>query len=242
MGNGIKTLNTFNSPKLAFDAMDRADFSDTNLMFNGPSVSDAKDMAKRTADDFAAKIEELASKIVTISQAGVSSTNIDTAISDFKTNISGCAEALKQYGAYFETVVNDKLDTVARQESRARDTAQSATAFDKSMDSLLQGTQNIKNYASQVKQGVDGFFTGVGQVVNNSAGAVKNAAVQDAKDAGNAIRNAYNNSMDWIYDNVTEPGIDEARRVAGGIGNVVSGWGQAYAQGYQDADTVGGNK
>ncbi len=239
MGNGIKTLNTFNSPKLAFDAMDRADFSDTNLMFNGPSVSDGKDMAKRTADDFAAKLEELASKIVTISQTGVSSTNIDTAISDFKTNINGCAESIKQYGAYFETIVNEKLDTVSRQEQRARDTAASATAFDKSMDSLLQGTQNIKNYASQIKEGASGLFSGVGQTTSAFLNGAGHAAVQDAKDAGNAIKNGYNNAMDWTYENFTEPVGDAVVRGAYGVGNVFSGIANAYTEGAANAPQNG---
>ena len=151
-----------------------------------------------------AKIEMLTlknsgTKIVSITDSGVSSTNVDTAISDFKDNVKKCQDTIDYYQSIYQDIINTRLENMSATERTAYQRVNSAGKFATSSNTSTASTSSPTVAASSSNAAVSS------QPVQSYANAA--GSYSPASGNGNINRTVIANSdaiegTDIVYDNI----------------------------------------
>ncbi len=163
----ITRLNNFARVDKNFSPMESSAFDAVDLKYDGFQVETLKDKSKKDVDEFIDILNEFATTIASITSAGISSTNIDGAIGEFKGQVQSCSNAIGDACKTFESKVIQRLEQMSDAERRAYQTAGGASKFgesvrnsvgnflDKAASQISEKSISLENWAKQNKsQGI----------------------------------------------------------------------------------------
>ena len=202
----ITRLNQMAIPEKTFSPMNSNAFDQVDLKFDGFEVETLKDKAKNEIGSFIERLRDFATVIASVKDAGIKSTHLNDAISDFRGRVNECANTIDTISRDFDKKVKERLEQMNLAEKAAYQAAGGVGKFaeasgqglvnfmDNAASAVADRSNQLKNWAKSRKNATSGIFiSSVGTTTPGpSAPSASNASAPMDAPVNTVPTNAYN--------------------------------------------------
>ena len=235
----LKTIEGYKDVDFKFDPIETADYSETNVKQDYGIISGAYEKSNTALTKFLDVSRDVDGTLSKIGNTGISSSQLDATFDRVRQSLHDAEFQLEMSNKNFKTLVDQELaeiEAANKAAAAALDTAGGYGDFKSNVRESADHSRKAASYAAQfigdtlvaplnpIGAGMNAVEHAKGYAQEQRAAGQAGAAA--AGQAGQAVLRANEKIGDYVYENVTEPAIDNVRKgVNTAVGYVEGGAG-----------------